>query len=174
MILDPLPKYADPGRLADQLTVLEGEIDLATLGRLQDVAPGSKGGARARLTFRRDEMKRVVMSGSAQAPLLLVCQRCGLPFSEDVEAEWRIVLARSLEDERSLAEQGQDAWYHAAPLDVGEIVEQELILALPMAPRHLESCESQSQQAAAPHPFAALAGLFERGLRDKLETEDIK
>ncbi len=167
MILDSLPKYADPGRLADQLTALEGEIDVATLGRLQDMAPGSKGKARARLAFRRDEMKRVVMSGSAEAPLLLVCQRCGLSFATDVETEWRIVLARSLEDERNLAEQGQDAWYHTAELDIGEIIEEELILALPMAPRHREDCESRPQQAATPHPFAALAGLFERGLRNK-------
>lgn len=167
MILDPLPKYADPGRLADQLAALEGDVDLAGLDRLQDVAPGSEGKARARLTFRRDEVQRIIMSGTVQAPLVLVCQRCGLPFSTRIETEWRIVLARSLEDEQSLAEQGEDAWYTVAPLDVVEIVEEELMLALPMAPRHLEDCESQRQQATTPHPFAALAGLFERGLRDK-------
>ncbi|MHB8252397.1 MAG: YceD family protein [Acidiferrobacter sp.] len=167
MLWDTLPKFADPQRLADLLNVLEGEVDLGLLTRLGAGAPGSHGKAYMRLSFRRDQAKRAVMSGRARASLTLVCQRCGAPFVDTVETEWQIVFARSEEDELNLADQGVDVWYHDGPVDVAELLEEELMLALPMAPSHLEDCEPQQQQETAPHPFAALAGLFERGLHDK-------
>ena len=167
MLWDPLPKFADPQRLADLLTELEGEVDLGSLARLRGLASESGGKAHMRLSFRRDDMKRAVMVGRAEAALALVCQRCGAPFANRIETQWQIVFAQSEEDERALADLGQDVWYHTGPVDVAEVLEEELMLALPMAPRHLEDCEPQQQQAIAPHPFAALAGLFERGLRDK-------
>jgi len=167
MLLDSLPKFADPERLADLLTELEGEVDLSKLTRLRELAPDNDGKASMRLSFRRDEMKRAVMDGRAEASLALVCQRCGAPILSHTEVEWQIVFAQSEDDERVLADQGRDVWYHDGPVNVAEILEEELMLALPMAPRHLENCEPQQQQAVAPHPFAALAGLFEHGLRDK-------
>ncbi|HUW97492.1 MAG TPA: YceD family protein [Acidiferrobacter sp.] len=162
-----LPKFADPQRLADLLTELEGEVDLGTLARLQELAPGNDGRASVWLSFRRDEMKRVVMNGRAAAPLVLVCQRCGAPFVDQIEAAWEMVFAHSEDDERSLADQGLDVWYHDGPVEVAEILEEELMLALPMAPRHVEDCEPQQGSTAAPHPFAALVGLFERDLPNK-------
>lgn len=167
MRLDPLPKLADPQQLADPGTELDGELDLGSLQRLQDLAPGSSGKARAKLSFYRDEMKRVIMAGQAQAHLTLACQRCGAAFLSPIKTDWQIIFARSEEDERSLADQGRDVWYHSGFLDVAEIVEEELILALPIAPRHSEECIAEQQQALAPHPFAALAGLLERGLPNK-------
>lgn len=169
MIFGPLPKIADPERLADQRASLEGEVSVEGLVRLgTTLAPeGAVREARGRLSFERDERGRVVMAGSAKASLSLACQRCGDLFLYPVEADWRIIYAQSETDEKSLAEQGLDVWYHQGMIDVIEVLEDEIMLALPMAPRHPWDCEPQQRQETTPHPFAALVGLFERGAHDK-------
>jgi uncharacterized protein len=169
MISGPVPKTADPERLADQQTAIVGEVDAKGLVRLREIlAPeGDVLSVQGRLAFTRDARGRVVMTGSAQAALSLTCQRCGAPFSRTVAADWAMVFALSETDEKSLAEQGVDVWYHQGVIDVAEIFEDEVMLALPMAPRHPGDCEPQSVQEFKPHPFAALAGLFDRGLHDK-------
>jgi len=167
MIIALMPRFADPDRLADQRVVLEGEVEKEALPRLRDMALEGIGSVQGQIRFGRDDEKRVVMEGQAQASLSLSCQRCGAPFVQPVETAWRLVFARSQKDEHSLAEQGVDVWYHEGLVDVAMILEDEVMLALPMAPSHPFDCEPQQIQEAKPHPFAALAGLFEHGLHDK-------
>ncbi len=157
-----LPKSIDPERAADQGLEFAGALDPAPLARLREVAADDAATISGRFAFHRDEEGRAVMEGSAEASLPLICQRCADLFLFEARAVWRRVFALSEADERGLAEKGLDVCYHNGPLDVAELVEEELILALPMAPRHPEGCEPIQRPAAGAHPFAGLAELLKR------------
>ena len=161
-----LPKSIDPERAAGQGLVVQGGLDPAPLARLRELVAGDAGPISVRLVFGRDEQGRGLMQGHAEASLPLLCQRCTDVFPFAVHTEWRLVFARSEADERELAEKGIDVCYHSGPLDVADVVEEELILALPMAPRHPGDCEPIARPVAGTHPFAELAGLLKRPRRD--------
>ena len=98
--------------------------------------------------------------------LTLLCQRClrGFVRSVDSSRELRLVSSEALL---------REVWQEAADvddalamerMDVLEWVEDEIILGLPISPRHEEdACPSAEisvkRNVAKTHPFAALAGL---------------
>lgn len=100
----------------------------------------------------------------------LECQRCLQPLSEAlrVDRHLRFVVG---EDEAARLDEDSDDDVLAlvARLDVLELLEDELILALPLVPRH-EVCplpmaaarvddSAPAAEESRPHPFAALAAL---------------
>lgn len=106
----------------------------------------------------------------AQATLPLECQRCLTPADTllEVDREFRFVpdeATAEAEDEDS----EEDLLVLSRAFDLRELIEDELLLALPLVPMH-EACptaptvQAQSEdfeavQAERPHPFAALAAL---------------
>lgn len=103
----------------------------------------------------------------ARADVPLQCQRCLQAMTEALQVQRRFRFVRSEEEALRLDEESEDdVLVLPARLDVLELLEDELILALPIVPRH-DSCPTplpMPEQAApgaakAPHPFAALAAL---------------
>lgn len=109
----------------------------------------------------------------ADAAVTLQCQRCLQTFDEPLRVDRRLRFVRG-EDEAARLDELSDDDVLALPvrLNLHELVEDELILALPLVPRHA-SCaaplplrdpdDEASQGAEEPHPFAALAALRRRG-----------
>jgi uncharacterized protein len=107
----------------------------------------------------------------AQATVRLECQRCLKPLDEAlaVARSFRFV-ADEAEAER-LDEESEDDVLALPPrgrLDLLPLLEDELILALPLVPRH-ERCPEplplpadEPDDASAEHPFAKLAALKQR------------
>jgi len=109
----------------------------------------------------------------ASAVVSLTCQRCLQPVQESMQLERSY---RFVRDEKEAAELDIDSEEEVLALtrslDVLDLVEDELLLSLPLVPRH-ETCpqplqvpadvaELSEQEAAAserPNPFAALAAL---------------
>ena len=99
----------------------------------------------------------------------MVCQRCLEPANFHVGGEYDYVIipeGKSIEDLPSgydALEVGDD------PIDLTSLVEDELLLALPLVPRHeicpdsvplsAQSADFDASQAQRPSPFAALAAL---------------
>mgnify|MGYP000352494674 CR=1 FL=1 len=110
------------------------------------------------------------MKASAVVPL--TCQRClslvDVPLSIDQDFRFVADEATALAEDDASAE---DLLVISHDFDVLELVEDELLMALPIVPMH-ESCESEHAQTLAddadnvgddkPHPFAALAALRTR------------
>lgn len=107
----------------------------------------------------------------ARATVRLECQRCLRPVDVMLEVDRSF---RFVRDEREAAELDaqveEDILVLGRSLDLQELVEDELILALPLVPRHAD-CRHPGQAGAEPlrsaqepapgrpHPFAALAAL---------------
>lgn len=126
----------------------------------------------ARFELRTDAAGRglVWMDLQARAALHLVCQRCLLPmgWSQHIERQFRFVAteAEALEQD---ADAEEDVLALDQALDLPELVEDELIMDLPMVPMH-EHCPQPVNLTTqtpdfveAPPAFSALAGL--KGLK---------
>jgi uncharacterized protein len=162
-----LPQRLDLARLADARAVLDGELPLARFGRLAPLLARTDGVVRAHLEFGR-ELKREVVRGRVECELFLTCQRCFGEVQVPVAADLDLVRVADESDAEDLAD-GRDPL--VAPnrdVDMTTMLEDELLLALPIVPRHADRAGCQQVAAAkaaddAPddeeHPFAALAAL---------------
>ena len=94
---------------------------------------------------------------------MLACQRCLDPVEFPVELGVELELAGS-EREIVAADDDVDRVLATNAMDVAALVEDEVLLVLPMAPVH-ERCEPDAERHVADRaaPFAALAGLRKGG-----------
>lgn len=108
----------------------------------------------------------------ARTHVTLQCQRCLQALQEPLAVQRRFrLVATEAEAERLDAESDDDHLVMSARLDLRALVEDELILELPLVPRHEGRCPEPLPQPAAeapepearPNPFAALAALRKGG-----------
>ncbi|MEO5732863.1 MAG: DUF177 domain-containing protein [Rubrivivax sp.] len=104
----------------------------------------------------------------ASAVVPLQCQRCLQTLAEPLRVDRRMRFVRTEDEAARLDEELEDDVLVLPPrLDLHGLLEDELILALPLVPRH-ERCpqplptpaqNAANDSAPAPNPFAALAAL---------------
>ncbi|MCC6473955.1 MAG: DUF177 domain-containing protein [Burkholderiales bacterium] len=95
----------------------------------------------------------------AQGTLVLACRRCLEPIRFSLEVEVELVLAGS-QREIEAAEDDVDRVLASRAMDVAELVEDEVILAVPMAPAHAACALDLAQaRAARASPFEVLRQL---------------
>lgn len=144
----------------------EGVLPLSSFPRLLDLLATDAGEAAYAVEGVRDARGRPGLSVKVQATLQLRCQRCLEPLPLAVDTDSLLVLAANQ------AEIDADPETVDAPervmagheMPVADLVEDELILAVPYAPRHADCKAAETAPAAAKaSPFAGLKGL----LRDK-------
>jgi uncharacterized protein len=147
----------------------EGKLPLAGFPRLKDVLVSDAGEVTYALRGVRDARGRPSLRLSVEGTLLLRCQRCLGTLAYDVQAEQLLVLASSQEEidaEPATVDQ-PDRVIAGKEMPVRDLVEDELILALPYAPRH-EDCEPRQEgiavqsEGAMDSPFAGLRGMMQR------------
>lgn len=143
----------------------EGALPLSSFPRLQDVLVSNAGEVAYTLRGVRDERGRPSLKLGAHGSLQLRCQRCLGPLAYEVRAEAVLVLAASQEeiDAEPAGVDAPDRVVAGKEMAVRDLVEDELILALPYAPRH-EACEARPEASdrAVSSPFAGLRGMMQR------------
>jgi len=174
------PRKLDVAAFAAEHGALAGELPISHLSRLsKDALPQPEAGATVR--WAAQGLKREMAGGGVEArlqlqaatTLQLVCQRCLQPVTValDVQSRLRFVGDEALAEELD-ADSEEDVLALGTALDLHALIEDELILALPLVPRH-ERCPQplpwspEAPPAGAPepaeHPFAALAALRRNG-----------
>jgi uncharacterized protein len=169
------PRRLDVAALAAAGATLDGSAGLADFPRLADGAPA---GLDAPVTWAaRFEQRRTPGVGlvpwlhlRAQARVARECQRCLQPVVLALEIDRAF---RFAPDEATAAAQDADSeddvLAASATFDLPALVEDELLLALPLVPKH-DDCTLPLAGTAAPggpepvdepdeHPFAGLAAL---------------
>ena len=122
--------------LAERGAVLEGTIELAKLGRLKDLLNSSEGCARARVSFRRNHGDMLLLELECQADLELVCQRCLEPMVHEVRDRVDFAIAEH-EDLLDALPQGLELIaLEGDRLQPATLIEDELIVSLPLVPKH--------------------------------------
>lgn len=143
-----------------------GEAPLAELGRIETadrhgaLAWSAAGSMRGRHGAPRLDLR-------IDGDVVLVCQRCLQPMQQPLHLRSQFLVA---DDEESADRLDQDDDFDvvvgSAHFDVNALIEDEVILALPVAPRHAV-CPDGTREATAttpkPSPFAVLAALKRTG-----------
>src|SRR3954471_12666761 len=166
------PYLIDPKRLSERPQVLEGTFTPADLERLEDSLANDQGELRYRIAAHLDPQRRKVVSCIIEGFVFLTCQVSLEAFRHAVEIHDRLIL---VEDESQLPpveaeSETEDHLVADGPLDIRDLVEDAVLLSLPMMPRKpgLEAAgeakggpgaEGTAPREEKSSPFAALAGL---------------
>lgn len=102
---------------------------------------------------------------TVEGEVSLVCQRCLAPYREPLASETLLVLARDEADadetEEKLDDDSIDVIVGSTSLDLLQLVEDEVLLSLPLSPRH-QSCpgDAPKLETGKPEsPFSVLKSL---------------
>lgn len=165
---DRLPVQVDPYRLAEQGLEYDGVLPLRQMKRLSPLLADNTGEATVRLRFGVDDMGVHYLQGAIRVDLKLECQRCLEPMSWPVESELALGFVASTAEADQLPG-GYDPYIvESVPLALIDMIEDELLLALPQIPMHdIEQCpaqeyvepEEQQDKAGQDNPFQVLADL---------------
>lgn len=155
----------DPVRFTALEEVVEGRVPVRDLERLQSVLHSAGGEIRYRVAGLRTPEGLPAVSLQVEGRLDLTCQRClsGMPFELAVDS--RIVMVKDEDALPDLEEEveGIDAIVQPERLNIAELVEEEVLLALPLVAVHPEGeCKADREAEAAlvkEHPFATLQKL---------------
>ena len=172
------PFRLDVATFATAAGELEGEWPLAQFDRLVEASAADAPVAGNAVGWRVQGERRASRGGDAQVRLRLAagtclsleCQRCLKPVRVQLQIERSFRFVHG-EDAAALldAESEDDVLALTRALDLRELIEDELLLALPLVPRH-DTCPEplpvpidDATPEAKPNPFAALADLKRHG-----------
>jgi uncharacterized protein len=157
----------DALELAAARTDLAGEVDARTLPRAADqLAEGTDAAPIAwRISGGHDGLGRPLLTVRLDGVAPLVCQRCLQPFDATVAQQTELLLARDEAELARLDAEETEVVLANTTLDPQNLVEDELLLSLPLSPRHDEdACAARRSMTddGKRSPFAELAALKTR------------
>lgn len=156
MLISDVFQFAREGR------VWKGVFPLLQMERLADVLGQRAGEVQVTLVGGVDDRGQAQLTLSLSAALVLQCQRClrELPWPLAVQTCLRPVPAGHPVEQEELLDDEHDVLEVADGLDVQALVEDEILLALPLVVRHEQCTPPQMRETAdEASPFAVLAGL---------------
>ncbi|HKT40757.1 MAG TPA: YceD family protein [Rhodanobacteraceae bacterium] len=168
-----LPASVDAERMVAGRRSFQGVLPVAELPRLVDALAEDSGEIAYDLDFEQGELGDPELHVRLTARLTLECQRTLQPFEWPVEVDSRLGLLASEEDAAALPEQCEPLLLEHGTLQPRKVIEDELLLALPLVPvkpgsEILQggwSTPGQAQEAdggeAVTHPFADLRKLLD-------------
>ena len=167
---DKLRKRYQVHKEVTQNGSFEGEIPLSEMGRLQELLHLEGAEQRERkialnFEFSRSEYDLPMVSGRIQTRLELECQRCLQPLDVPLTLDFSLLIDAS---DDIVQHSSQDTLYSDdGYIDIVEVVEDELILAIPLVAMHEDRDCNRNWQAEAANaepatrdnPFAVLEQL---------------
>jgi|TARA_B110000240_G_C13234761_1_gene340531 uncharacterized protein len=164
-----LPIAINPTRSAQRRLVCQGVFKLSEMTRLLAACEARSERVQVKVKFDVDERGLTVMTGTSSALVAFTCQRCSEDFEQLLEVDFTFSPAKNAEAAEEIP-----SYYDVIELDengevnLRELVEEELILVLPLIPRHeLEDCKAPAdsvwgelpEELEKPNPFDVLKQL---------------
>ena len=160
-----LPKQLDLRGLAARGVQISGTVSPDDLPRLAESGIGIVDLGSAAFDFRRDEEARYVVAVSVEAKVVMQCQRCLSDM--EVPISTASLMACVWTDKEAAA---LPATYEPLLVDdtadLSDIVEEEILLAIPVSPIHETECKSELQQAALAVEVEGLEKVEDAGERE--------
>lgn len=165
-----LPKEIDPLRLAQNGLKLTGQLAVTEMPRLLQSLHSNEGMVGIDIVFDVDEINTPFMRGEFTTTVSMTCERCMKAMQVDLKVHCLLAIVTNERKIEGLAEQ-YDPWLLESSDDVllSSVIEDELILALPLVPRHDQACVPASEWSSADEmvedieekvsPFAILSTL---------------
>ncbi len=166
-----LPNRIDPWCLAAESGRLEGSLALAALPRLFAALNRADGVVNVMLAAGVDQRGVRFVKGTVRTEIELICQRCLGVLRLPLEVIVSLGLARSETEVDRLPEEYEPLLVPEGAIRVADLVEDELLLALPPIPRHEDARDCEANGYRMPDgmehdlPFATLASLLQDSQR---------
>jgi uncharacterized protein len=166
-----LPESVDAWRMVSARRSFQGTLPIATMARLRELLAADDGGAAYELDFGRDSLGISYVDVRVQASVTLTCQRSLEPFVLPVTVDTRLGLIKLERDEAGLPPDCEPLLVaDDGRLNPADVIEDELLLALPLVPINPESVlpdevtsnaldDDLASEERAENPFAVLRGL---------------
>jgi len=157
-------------------TALDFSIPFAELPRVSRELTGQEGEARGHVRFSR-QLGQAVADLEVTAQPEVVCQRCMQPMHWPVTVKSRVALVTDYAAADRVPEEMEVFLVEGDSVSVRDLVDEEVMLALPHVPRHAEDSECARQEVQLPgqpdepddeadlqvqKPFAQLGELLKR------------
>lgn len=172
---EALPDRINAARLARECARFTGSIPLDRMPRLARCLADTGGQAEVEVAFASDAAGRATVSGRASADVRLTCQRCLDPVDWRLDAPFALALVADDAEAAALPAEYEPLLWPEGVGTLAQLVEDELLLALPAVARHADAAAC-GPAAGALHdgatrrddnPFAAL-----EKLKRKASTRD--
>lgn len=171
MSTEPLPTILDVRQAAVRGVTVSGVLKPLDLKRFRPLLAGDEGTISAEITFSRDEERRHLMRVATGADVMVTCQRCLEAMPQHLSSESTLVVVWTDEEAAHVPKLLEPLVVGDGPCNLWDVVEEELILALPPFSYH-DTDECKMKVAAfsdrvpekgtgedKPNPFNVLAQL---------------
>ncbi len=141
-------QYICPIELSQRRQPLEYQVPIAQLSLLVDKLENTKGQLLLTVSAQ-NKYGNISLSGHASGALTLQCQNCLLPYAWPVTLDFKYWITQS--ETSSVPDDHEHMVYEGdTPLCLHEIVQQEVLLALPIIPQHSadQTCRTHEVVAA--------------------------
>ena len=166
---EPFPHYVDARKVFSQKGNFSGELGKEKFDRLPSLLVEGVFSVNAELRFSIGDRGRRMIEGNVDAQESVACQRCLKPLELTLADDIRLALVQDEEAAEKL-DNGIDPWIEAEyRLNPAQIVEEQLLLSMPLAAYHDEKeCQIELPAPRAngalaakqdPSPFAILKEL---------------
>lgn len=159
-------KQCNVAVLADEGRRVELAVPVKRLVRIAEQLASPDGVVKAQVDLSR-EAGQIIASVAFETELTLRCQRCLGPMPQRLQGASRVALVESEARTAEVPPELETALAPAGRIALAELVEEELMLALPAAPRHAEGqCPAarpearESEASTVQRPFANLGELL--------------
>lgn len=140
MLDSTLPKTVVIRKMVIRSGTLEGVVEIAALPRLNQLLVDELGKVDVYLEFDSDDQRRNRIRGHVRANVNVYCQRCleSMPLDIGINIDAAAVI--SDEKAQQLPRNIEPVMLDEEELNVYELVEDEILLAMPIVTMHSESC----------------------------------
>jgi len=161
--------------MAETQRILTGKIPLTTMKRLSSLLTDNAADVVIDLVFGVDESGQANITGKVEAQVFMLCQRCMQPMELQLSADVSLAIVSSDYPTEQLPSYYEPLVVEDETVPLSELVEDELLLALPSVPLHdPEECQVQETfttnqgrnkfaaveaPESKPNPFAVLEQL---------------
>ncbi|MDM8547501.1 YceD family protein [Candidatus Venteria ishoeyi] len=144
-----IQQWFDPLKFAERNAAIQETIILDSLPRFQPLVTES--GGKIELDWQFGLLKRhIVVTGRWSARIPMSCQRCLQTVWLDLQQESKLCLLRPEESEEYVPEGFEPIMLEGERIKLAQLLEDELLLALPVAPVHQQCPDNQYQPIAEP------------------------
>lgn len=155
----------DPVRLADTRDNISGVLNLDGMQRVQEYLSTNTGSIRYKLQFDKDGQNRILISGEYSSTVIMECQRCLQPVDIEITRAVNVAVVADENEAKSLPRNVEPLIVSGRKLSLPMFFEDELLLALPLAPNHdTKDCHVRTLQSGQidndrQNPFTVLKDL---------------
>lgn len=137
MSKENLPSKVDPFRFADNAAHLQGTLLINNMQRLRVSLASDQGQVDVKIDFGLDEQGIRYLSGHLMTHLTLQCQRCMESFDYEIIDDFLLGIVQTEEEATRLPERYDPLVVKGVDLLIQDVIEDELIVSLPIVPMHL-------------------------------------